>query len=35
MMDYACELSWRRAAVAWMAVALLRGYKEDESMVEA
>jgi hypothetical protein len=28
------ELSWRGAAVVWMAAALLRGYREDESMVD-
>jgi hypothetical protein len=33
-MTYGCELSWRRAALAWMATALLRGYKGDESMVD-
>jgi hypothetical protein len=29
---YGCELSWRQAAVAWMAVPL-RGYSENESMI--
>jgi hypothetical protein len=31
--DYGCELSWRRAVVAWMAAALLRDYRGDESMI--
>jgi hypothetical protein len=31
---YGCERSWRRTAVAWMAAALLRGYIEDESMID-
>jgi hypothetical protein len=29
MEAYGCELSWRRAVVAWMPVALLRGYRGD------
>jgi hypothetical protein len=28
------ELSWRWAAVAWMAAVLLRGYRGDESMID-
>jgi hypothetical protein len=31
---YACEFSWRRAAVAWMAAVLLRGYRGNESMID-
>jgi hypothetical protein len=34
MVAYGCELSWRRAAVVWIAAALLRGYRGDESMVD-
>jgi hypothetical protein len=34
MEAYGYELSWRRAVVAWMPVALLRGYREDESMID-
>jgi hypothetical protein len=31
---YGCELSWRRAAVAWMAAVLLRGYRGDAYMID-
>jgi hypothetical protein len=34
MEAYGCELSWRRAAVAWMVAALLRSYTGDESMID-
>jgi hypothetical protein len=34
MAAYGCELSWRRAIVAWMTAALLQGYKEDDFMVD-
>jgi hypothetical protein len=34
MAAYGCELSWRRASMAWIAVALWRGYREDESMID-
>jgi hypothetical protein len=35
MEAYGCELSCRRAVVAWMAAALLQGYREDESMINS
>jgi hypothetical protein len=35
MVGYGCELRWRRATVTWMAVALLRGYIGDESMIHS
>jgi hypothetical protein len=28
------KFSWRRVALSWMTVALLRGYRADESMVD-
>jgi hypothetical protein len=31
---YSCELSWRWAAMAWMTVALLRGFRGDKSMID-
>jgi hypothetical protein len=31
---YGCELSWRRAVVAWMAAVLLRGYRGDAYMID-
>jgi hypothetical protein len=34
MEAYGCELSWRRAAMAWMMAVLLRGYRGDESMID-
>jgi hypothetical protein len=34
MMAYGCELSWRRAVVAWMVTTLLGGYRGDEFMVD-
>ncbi|KAL5672267.1 hypothetical protein ACJX0J_016573, partial [Zea mays] len=34
MEDYGCEHSWRQTVMAWMAVALLRGYRGDESMID-
>jgi hypothetical protein len=34
MVAYGSELSWLQTVVAWMAAALLRGYREDKSMVD-
>jgi hypothetical protein len=34
MTTYGCELSWRRAAMAWMATVLRRGYRGDKSMID-
>jgi hypothetical protein len=34
MEAYGCELSWRRAAVAWIAATLLQCYIEDECMID-
>ena len=35
MAGYGCELRWRRTTVTWMAVALLRCYIGDESMIDS
>jgi hypothetical protein len=34
MEAYGCELSWRRAPVAWMVAVLVRNYRGDESMID-
>jgi hypothetical protein len=35
MKAYGCELSWRRATLEWTTVVLSRGYRGDESMIDA